>query len=121
MDQTTARSSTQNLKRSHSVTSNEEHSGSDSDEEALLLSDAIDVLHSKFPQLNLPQYIPIFEQEDIVYAETFANFTKDFYVDLGVTEGAASQLLSSVKRILILEKRGKKRFCRYSREMSLEV
>lgn len=114
--------STQNLKRSHSVASSEEHSGSDSDdEEALPLSDVIDRLHSKFPQLNLPQYIPLFQQEDIVYAETFTNFTKEFYVDLGLTEGAVSQLLSSIKRILISEKRGKKRVCRYSRESSVEI
>lgn len=112
--------STQNLKRSHSSISTEENSDSDGDEEALLLSDVIDRLHRKFPRLNLPQYMPLFEQQDIVYAETVANFTKDFYIDLGLTEGAVSQLLSSIKKILIFEK-GRKRVCAYNREYSVEI
>lgn len=113
--------STQNLKRSHSSVSSEESSDSDDDEEALLLSDVITRLHHKFPQLNLPQYMPLFERDNIVYAETVANFTKDFYIELGLTEGAVSQLLSSIKRILISEKRDRKRVRAYEREYSVEI
>ena len=113
--------STQNLKRSHSSVSSEESSDSDDDEEALLLSDVITRLHHKFPQLNLPQYMPLFERDNIVYAKTVANFTKDFYIELGLTEGAVSQLLSSIKRILISEKRDRKRVRAYEREYSVEI
>ena len=112
-------SSTQNLKRSHSVISTEEIS--DDDDEALLLSDVIARLHHKFPQLNLPRYLPLFEQRDIVYAETAANFTKDFYINVGLTEGAASQLLSSTNKMLISERKERKRARAYIREYSAEI
>lgn len=113
--------STQNSKRSRSAISSEESSDSDADEEALLLSDVINRLHQKFPRLNLPQYVPLFEQEDIIYAETVSKFTKDFYIDLGLTEGAVSHLLSGIKRILISEKKDRKRARAYDRQYSEEI
>ncbi len=85
------------------------------------LSNVIDRLHRKFPQLNLPQYVPLFEKEGIVYAETVAEFSKDFYIRLGMTEGAAGRFLSGVKRILELERRGKKRARAYNKENSVEL
>lgn len=113
------------MKRTHSVVSTEESSDSDSDsdsdEEALRLSDVIHRLHRKFPLLNFPQYMPLFKQEGIVYAETVANFSEDFYTDLGLTEGAVGQFLSSVKRILGSEKRERKRVRAYSRQYSVEI
>ena len=113
--------STQNLKRSHSSISTEEDSDSDSDEEALLLSDVIDKLHRKFPQLNLPQYMPLFEQQDIIYAETVANFTRNFYINLGLTAGAISQLLSSIKKVSTFEKKDRKQVRTCNREYSAEI
>ena len=115
---TVPRPSTRNLKRSHSALSAEESFDSDDDEEALLLSDVITKLHYKFPRLNLPQYMTLFEQEGIFYAETVTTFTKDFYMDLGFTEGAVRQFLSGVKRSLELEKREKKRV---RRQISVEL
>ncbi len=112
--------STQNLKRSHCSVSTEEDSDSDSDEEALLLADVINKLHRKFPQLNLPQYMPLFEEQDIIYVETISHFTKDYYIDLGLTEGAISQLLSSIKKTSIFEK-DRKRVRAYNREYSIEI
>ena len=44
-----------------------------------------------------------------------------FYIELGLTEGAVSQLLSSIKRILISEKRDRKRVRAYEREYSVEI
>lgn len=117
----TAGCSTRNLKRGHSAVSTEESSGSDSDEEALLLSDVINRLHRKFPLLNLPQYIPLLKQVGIVYAGTVAEFGRDFYIDLGMTEGAVGRFLSGVKRILELKKREQKRAHIYSRESSVEL
>lgn len=108
------------MKRSHSAVATEE-SDSDGDEEALTLADAINRLHRKFPRLDLPQYIPLFEQEGIIYAETVAEFSKDFYLGLGMTEGAVGRFLSGVKRILELEKREKKRARAYNKEMSVEI
>ena len=108
-------------KRSHSSVSDEESSDSGDDNEAMLLSYAMDRLDRKFPQLDLPQYMPIFEQEDIIYAETVPEFNKDFYTDLGLTEGAVGQLLSGVKKLLKAEKREKKRVRAYNRQMSLEI
>ncbi|KJA14422.1 hypothetical protein HYPSUDRAFT_208729 [Hypholoma sublateritium FD-334 SS-4] len=114
----TAGPATRGLKRSRSPDSAEESTDSDNNKEALSLSDVIDRLHRKFPQLNLPQYVPLFEQEGIVYAETVAEFGKDFYIHLGMTEGAAGRLLSGVKRILELDKRAKKRARAYDKENS---
>ena len=108
-------------KRSHSTVSTEESSDSDDDDEAMLLSYAMDKLHRKFPQLDLPQYMPIFEKEDIIYAESVPEFDKDFYTDLGLTEGAVGRLLSGVKKLLKAEKREKKRVRAYNRQMSLEI
>ncbi|KJA28245.1 hypothetical protein HYPSUDRAFT_130137 [Hypholoma sublateritium FD-334 SS-4] len=113
--------STRGLKRSHSADFSEESTDSDGDEEALSLSDVIDRLHRKFPRLNLPQYVPLFEQEGIVYAETVAEFSKDFYIHLGMTEGAVNRLLPGVKRILELEKRARKRARAYDKENSVEL
>lgn len=87
----------------------------------MLLCDVIDRLHRKFPRLDLPRYVPLFEQEGIVYAETVAEFSKDFYIHLGMTEGAAGRFLSGVKRILELEKRAKKRARAYNKESSVEL
>ncbi|KJA21501.1 hypothetical protein HYPSUDRAFT_1088101 [Hypholoma sublateritium FD-334 SS-4] len=117
----TAGPSTRGSKRSRSADSGEESTDSDNDEEALSLSNVIDRLHRKFPQLNLPQYVPLFEKEGIVYAETVAEFSKDFYIRLGMTEGAAGRFLSGVKRILELERRGKKRARAYNKENSVEL
>ncbi|KJA12722.1 hypothetical protein HYPSUDRAFT_152273, partial [Hypholoma sublateritium FD-334 SS-4] len=123
INQTAPGPSARNLKRTHSVVSTEESSDSDgdSDEEALRLSDVIHRLHRKFPLLNFPQYMPLLKQEGIIYAETVANFSEDFYTDLGLTEGAVGQFLSSVKRILGSEKREKKRVRAYSRQYSVEI
>lgn len=53
------------------------------DEEALPLSDVLNQLHRKFSQLNLPHYMPILKEQGIIYAETVADFDKEFYVEWG--------------------------------------
>ncbi|KJA23054.1 hypothetical protein HYPSUDRAFT_201616 [Hypholoma sublateritium FD-334 SS-4] len=117
----TAGPSTRNLKRSLSAVLTEESSGSDSDEEALLLSDVINRLHRKFPLLDLPQYIPLLKQAGIVYADTVTEFDRDFYIDLGMTEGGVGRFLSGVKRILEFKKREQKRARIYNKENSVEL
>jgi hypothetical protein len=42
----------------------------DSDDEALTLSEVLQGLHHKYPLLDLPQYMPLFEKEKILYAES---------------------------------------------------
>ncbi len=113
----------QNLKRNHSIISTDDSSDSDSEEEeeALPISDVIHRLHRKFPLLNFPQCMPLLKKEGIVYAETAISFHEDFYLDLGLTEGAVSQLLLGVKSMLRSEKREKKRVRTFNREYSAEI
>lgn len=113
--------STQGLKHSHSTISNAESTDSDSDEEALPLSEVLGQLHRKFPQLNLPQYMPLLEKEGIFYAETVAEFDKEFYISLGMSEGAASPFMAGVKKILRCEKKEKKWARIYNTENSVEI
>lgn len=94
---------------------------SDSDGEALSLSDVLDQLHRKFPKLNLLQYLPTLKQHGIVYAETISDFDKDFYTGLGMAEGAVGRFMSGVKKILGHEKRAKKRVRVYNKENSVEI
>ncbi|KAF8805111.1 hypothetical protein BYT27DRAFT_7105037 [Phlegmacium glaucopus] len=116
-----AGSSARGLKRGRSTISTVDSTDSDSDEEALPLSDVLDQLHHKFPQLNLPQYMPVLKQQGIVYAETVSDFDRDFYTGLGIAEGAVGRFMSGVKKILRCEKREKKHMRMYNKENSIEV
>ena len=109
------------MKRGPSPFSNVESTDSDSDEEALPLSEVIDQLHRKFPRLNLPQYMPLLEKAGIFYAETVANFDKEFYVTLGMSEGATGPFIAGVKKTLGHSKRAKKRARMYNKENSVEI
>jgi hypothetical protein len=84
-------------------------SDSDSDAEALPLSDVLQQLNRKFPQLYLMRYLPLLKKRGIVYADTVNDFKKEFYLELGIPEGAVGPFMSGVKKALKREKREKKR------------
>jgi hypothetical protein len=105
------------LKRRLSLTSEDL---SDSDEESPLVSDILKVIDHKYPQLNFPQYMPLLEEQKIVYAETVLEFEVDYFVGLGIPEGAVRPLLAGVRKALKRHKRAKKCARNFNREESLE-
>lgn len=105
-------------KRPRSITS---ENSTDSDEEPLPLADVLEILNQKYPQINLPQYMPILEQEKIVYAETVLEFEKDYLVGLGIPEGAARPLLKGVEKVVGRGKKEKKRARTSQRQESVEI
>ena len=94
------------LKRQLSSTS---ESSTDTEEESLLLADVVARLDKKYPQLSFPQYLPILKRKGIVYAESVGGFDIEYYVGLGMAEGAAGVFIAGVKRALKSEKEKKKR------------
>jgi hypothetical protein len=87
------------------------------------LADVLKILNQKYPQLNLPQYMPLLEQEKIMYAETVLEFDKDYLVGLGIPKGAARPLLKGVEKVVGCEKkeRNLKRARIYQKEESVEI
>jgi len=108
------------LKRRQSPPSED---SSDDDEESLSVSDALQIINPKYPRLNLLQYMPLFEEHKILYAETVLEFNVDYLVELGIPEGAVRPLLVGVRKALVREtrKKEKKRACVYHREESIEI
>ena len=91
------------LKRAHSfISDNDEDSDND---ESLTLSEVLVELDIKYPKLNLLQYEPALEEQGIVYAESVTEFTKEYFMELGMPEGAVGPFLRGVKRALRREKR----------------
>lgn len=94
------------MKRDHSIFSDD---ATDSDDEALTLSEVLQTLHRKYPRLDLPQYMPLFEKEKIVYAETILEFDREYLVQLGIAEGAVDILMAGIRKVLRQEKKERKR------------
>lgn len=63
----------------------------------------------KYPKLRYPQYESILEERGIVYAESVAEFSREFFSELGMAEGAIGPFLKATKRALLRDKRDKKR------------
>ena len=108
------------MKRSRSLTDTSDADSDSDEEEALPLSEVLLTLHPKYPKLDLLQYIPLFEKENIFYAETILQFDKDYLAQLGIAEGAIYPLMSGVEKILRREEKQRKR-ARLFREQSLEI
>jgi hypothetical protein len=117
------------LKHNHAMTTygdSTDGDSTDSEEESLSLSIVINQLHRKFPQLNLPQYLHLLEKQGILYAESAVGFDEEYFISLGIVEGAVKPLLSGIQKAWAREKRLKK--CakvvdkeNYSRAESVEV
>jgi hypothetical protein len=107
------------MKRLRSIISSE--ISTDSDEEQLLLADVLEIPNKKYPQINLPQYMPILKEEKILYAETVLEFDKDYLVGLGIPEGAARPLLKGVEKVVGRRKKEKKCISVFQREESIEI
>lgn len=93
----------------------------DDDDESLSISDALQIIHPKYPQLNLPQYMPLLEEHNILYAETVLEFDVDHFVELGIPEGAVRPLFVGVRKALARKRKEKKRVRVYQREQSVEI
>lgn len=113
-------SASHGLKRARSVSSDDDSTDSDEDE-AVTLSDVLQVLDRKYPKLNLPQYMPLFEAEKIMYAETFLQCNRAYLTRLGVAEGAIHLLMEGVPKVLSRETRERKRIRAYGRNPSVEI
>ena len=92
---------------------------SDSNEESPLVSDILQIIDRKYPQLNLPQYMPLLEEQKICYAETILEFEVDYFVGLGIPEGAVWPLLAGVQKALQSKKKERKCAC-FNREESIK-
>ena len=98
----------------------------DGEEESLPLTDVVAHLDRKYPKLALPQYLPILKVQGIVYAESVGGFEKDYYVGLGMADGAIGPFLAGVKKALKSERKKKcskymeKENNKYSRDESVE-
>jgi hypothetical protein len=83
-------------------------SSADSEEESLPLADVVAHLDPKYPWLNLPQYLHLSKDKGIFYAESVGSFKKEYYVRLGMAEGAVGLFLTGVKKALKSHKKKKK-------------
>lgn len=86
--------------------------GAESESESLTISDILTELHvryPRYPRLNFPQYEGVLANRGIVYAEKAMDFEKDFYLELGIAEGAIGPFIKGIGRALHREKKGKKR------------
>ncbi|KAF8811481.1 hypothetical protein BYT27DRAFT_7277025 [Phlegmacium glaucopus] len=81
----------------------------DTDSESLTISDILTELHVKYPKLNFPQYKVVLANNGIVYTESVIDFDKDFYLDLGIAEGAIGPFMKGISRALHRERKEKKR------------
>jgi hypothetical protein len=92
------------LKRTQSAASIS--SDGSQDGESLALSDVLGDLHVRFPKLNFPQYEPLLEEHGIFYAESVADFDREFYVTVvGMAEGAVRPFLKGVHAAIKRERK----------------
>lgn len=63
----------------------------------------------------------LLEEQKIFYAETALEFEVDYFVGLGIPEGAVRPLLAGVWKALQTKKKGKKCADIFNREESIEV
>jgi len=97
-------------KHKYSMLSNSsEDDSSDSESESLTVSEILDDLHQRLPKLKLPQYKQILEDHGISYAECVSDFNQEYYIELGMAEGAVGPFLKGINRALQCEKRGRKK------------
>ena len=79
------------------------------DSESVTISDVLIKLHVRYPKLNFPQYEDVLADKGIVYAESAGDFDRDFYLELGIPEGAIGPFIEGINRALYRKKKGKKR------------
>ncbi len=81
----------------------------------------------KYPKLNYPQYEDALAKHGILYAESVLDFGKDFYLNLGMAEGAIGPFTKGVGKALHRVKKERKQAKiddkenKWSREQSLEI
>ncbi|PPQ81018.1 hypothetical protein CVT25_014526 [Psilocybe cyanescens] len=83
-------------------------SDDDTDSKSLSISDVLAEIHVRYAKLNFPQYEDILANKGIVYAESAMDFDKDFYLELGIPEGAIRPFMKGINCVLHHERKGKK-------------
>ena len=86
------------------LSSSDDNDSSDSESESLTISEILDNLHQQLPKLNLPQYKQILADCGIAYVECVSNFDREYYIELGMAEGAVGPFLKGVDKALCCEK-----------------
>lgn len=84
------------------------------------MSDVLQNLHRSYPLLNLQQYMPLLQQHDILYAKTVLDLQKEYFLELGIPEGAVGILITGVQKVIGQERRERKR-ARYQRQESVDA
>jgi hypothetical protein len=81
----------------------------ESDLNCILLADILEGLHLKFPKLDFPQCTRILNARGILYAENAVHFDREYFVQAGLSEGAAASLLAAIgKAVCRKQRRGKR-------------
>ena len=93
-------------KRKHSPSP--DSSSDDTESESLPLVNVLADLDMKYPKLHYPQYESVLEERGLVYAEGVAEFSWEFFRELGMAEGAIGPFLKGMKKALFHEKRDRK-------------
>jgi hypothetical protein len=75
------------------------------DDKSLPLTDVLGKLDNKYPKLKLLQYKSALEEQGIICAESVTKFPKEYFINLGMPEGAVGPFLRGVKKALCLGKR----------------
>ncbi|KAF9032748.1 hypothetical protein BJ165DRAFT_1534912 [Panaeolus papilionaceus] len=68
--------------------------------EDLLMSSHVRSLHRRFPELMFPQYLGQLQARGLFYARSALNFGPDYYLELGMLEGAVGIFLDETGRVL---------------------
>ena len=105
-----------------------DNDGDTDNDESLPLAEVLIDLDKKYPKLNLLQYESTLEEQGIIYAESVTEFPKEYFIGLGMSEGAVGPFLRGVKKALHREKREAKQAKidykenrNYSRVESVEI
>ena len=87
--------------------------------EALLLETVLDALNTKYPQSNFFQYQDRLHEQGIIYAVNALNFGHQYYMSLGMSEGAIGTFLEELKKATRRESESEDKIMAVERELSV--
>ncbi|KAF9051314.1 hypothetical protein BJ165DRAFT_1524264 [Panaeolus papilionaceus] len=88
------------------------------DEEEMLLSTLLWSLNGRFPRLSFPRYTGKLQAKGLIYARSILHFGAEYFVGLGMHEGAVGILLEETERSLRLHIQGSHRQTKRQKNMS---
>ncbi|KAJ7939021.1 hypothetical protein B0H13DRAFT_1851190 [Mycena leptocephala] len=98
-------------KRGHEEVAGHNVSDSDDDEQSSIpIRQILTELHEKMPDLDILQYEDALRAKKIVYAQTVADFDRDYFINsIGMADGVVGPFMRHAKRSLKKDKKDKKR------------